>query len=161
MADLVLTKVNINVLKTKHTFLLQEGQWTASGTLSDPNGRVSSIVGTAVVKHTEENWLNQSNMQLAGDASITFSNCYEIEPLIAGMETTIWETEHPGLGLVIGTLAIVDTAIILSYTAPGGYYSGTEIFSQLDAENYQSWGVLWQGDQKVSSWQAQLTKAQD
>lgn len=151
----------MNVLKTKHTFLLQEAHWSATGTLSDPNGRLSSIVGTAVVKHTEDYWLNQSNMQIAGDASISFSNCYEIEPMVAGMETTIWETEHPSLGLVIGTLAIVGSAIILSYAAQGGYYSGTEIFSQLDADHYLNWGVLWQGDQKVSSWQAQLTRTQD
>lgn len=148
------------MLNTKHTFILQEGQWAASGTLSDPNGRVQSIFGTAVVKHEEERWLNQSEMQLVGNASVSFSNCYEIEPFVSGMETTIWETEHPGLGLVIGTLVVVDSAIILSYTAQGGHYTGTEIFSQLDADHYQSWGVLWQGDQKVSSWQAQLKRTQ-
>jgi len=142
----------------QHSFILQEGQWEAVGTVSDPAGQVKSIAGTAVVKHEEERWLNQSEMRMTAEPAVAFSNCYEIEPLAPGMETTIWETNHPGLGLVIGTLVIIDTAIVLSYTAQGGHYHGTEIFAQEDADHYQSWGVLWQGDQKVSSWQAQLKR---
>lgn len=110
-----------------HSFILQEGQWLAKGTLFDPSGKAFPISGSAVIRHEEERWLNQSEMKMTSQPSVTFSNCYEIEPLAAGMETTIWETEHPSLGLVIGTLAVVGQAIILSYTAQGGHYTGTEI----------------------------------
>ena len=89
---------------------------------------------------------------------MSFCNLYEIEPLNQGLETTIWETQHARLGLIIGNLVVLDETIIMSYTAEGGHFSGTESLYQLDADRYKSWGVMWQGDQKVSSWQASVIR---
>lgn len=143
-----------------HTFLTQPGYWLAEGTFYDPRGQALPITGSATVTHDEAHWLNHSEMTLQASPPVSFRNRYEIEPMEQGLEATIWETEHETLGLLIGTLVQIEDALILSYTAKGGHYSGTETLRQIDADHYQSWGVLWQGDQKISSWQARLTRTQ-
>lgn len=143
---------------SEHTFLLKEGQWRATGTYFDHRGQTTPITGRSVVRHTEDGWISRSEMELASQPPVRFENTYEIEPLEAGMETTIWETEHASLGLMMGTLAVVDEALILSYVAEGGHYTGNETLQRLDADHYRSWGVLWQGDQKISSWSATLER---
>lgn len=141
-----------------HTFLLQEGDWSASGTYFDHKGQATPITGRASIRHEEERWLNRSTMQLENDKPVAFENLYDIEPLEQGLESTIWETQHASLGLMMGTLVVVDDALIMSYTAEGGHYSGSETLRKIDEGRYQSWGVLWQGDQKISSWTAQLER---
>lgn len=142
----------------EHTYLLKPGEWKASGTYFDHRGKATPISGHASVRHEEERWLNRSVMELQAESPVSFENLYDIEPMDAGMETTIWETEHASLGLMMGTLVRIDDVLMLSYSAEGGHYSGTETLRQLDADTYQSWGVLWQGDQKVSSWSARLER---
>lgn len=141
-----------------HTYLLQEGQWQASGIYYDHRGHAMPISGLSIITHEEESWFNHCQMQLETTPPIGFSNLYDIEPLDPGMETTIWETEHASLGLIMGTLVVINDVLIMSYMAEGGYYSGTETLRQVDADHYQNWGVLWQGDQKVSSWSASLVR---
>ena len=142
----------------QHTFLLQAGQWKAEGTFYDHRGVAIPIQGTALVTHEEERWLNQSQMQLLTHPPLDFATLYDIEPMDANMESTIWETQHASLGLMMGTLVVIEDCIIMSYAAEGGNYSGTETLRKIDDQTYQSWGVLWQGDQKVSSWTAKLNQ---
>ncbi|MEZ0372629.1 MAG: hypothetical protein ACAI44_26295, partial [Candidatus Sericytochromatia bacterium] len=144
--------------QTEHTFLLKEGQWRATGTYYDHKGQATAISGHASISHQEDGWINRSAMKLEAEPPVAFENVYEIEPLDAGMETTIWETEHAMLGLMMGTLVVVEDALIMSYAAEGGNYTGTETLRRIDADHYQSWGVLWQGDQKISSWSANLER---
>lgn len=144
--------------KTEHTFLLQEGQWKASGTYYDHKGQATPIHGNAIIQHSEEGWINRSTMQLATEKSVSFENLYEIEPLEAGLEATIWETQHAALGLMTGTLVVVGDALIMSYAAEGGHYTGNETLHKIDDTHYESWGVLWQGDQKISSWTAKMER---
>lgn len=141
-----------------HTFLLQEGDWSASGMYYDHRGYATPITGQACICHEEERWLNRSTMQLETDHPVSFENIYDIEPLEQGLEATIWETQHASLGLMMGTLVIVDDALIMSYSAEGGHYTGSETLRRIDDDHYQSWGVLWQGDQKISSWTARLER---
>lgn len=147
--------------KIEHTFLLQEGRWQAKGTYFDHRGQATPISGQSIVIHQEEGWINSSVMELAANPPVSFENVYEIEPMEAGLETTIWETEHASLGLMMGTLVVIDDALIMSYVAEGGHYTGNETLYRVDANRYQNWGVLWQGDQKISSWSATLERIQD
>lgn len=144
-----------------HSYILQEGKWLASGSLYDPHGNPAPIEGHSLTLHKEDVWLNESEMRMEGPKPVTFNTTYEIEPMSVGMESTIWETQHATLGLLVGTLVIIEDALIMSYSAEGGHYSGTEILRQIDEDHYQSWGVLWQGDQKISSWQAALERVSD
>ena len=147
--------------KTDHTFLLKEGQWKATGTYFDHKGQSNAISGHAIIQHSEEGWINRSTMQLASEPAVSFENIYEIEPMEAGMETTIWETQHAALGLMTGTLVVVGDALIMSYAAEGGHYTGNETLRRVDDTHYQSWGVLWQGDQKISSWTADMERIEN
>lgn len=143
-----------------HSYILKEGKWHAQGTLYDPYGKATPIQGHSVTRHKEDVWLNESEMSMQSEKPISFSTLYEIEPMSANMESTIWETDHASLGLLVGTLVIIEDALVMSYSAEGGHYSGTEILRQIDENHYQSWGVLWQGDQKISSWQANLERVE-
>lgn len=145
---------------SQHTFLLQAGHWQATGTFYDHRGRAIPIQGTADVSHEEERWLNHSQMQLLTQPPLSFTTLYDIEPMEANMESTIWETQHASLGLMMGTLVVIEDCIIMSYAAEGGNYTGTETIRKIDEQTYQSWGVLWLGDQKVSSWTAKLERIQ-
>lgn len=141
-----------------HTYLLEEGLWQVKGYFADSRAQRLPISGEVKVWHEEECWFNRSEMMLNQDPKMSFCNLYEIEPLNTGLESTIWETQHARLGLIIGTLVILDDAMIMSYTAEGGHFSGTETLYQEAADRYKSWGVMWQGDQKISSWQAQVIR---
>ncbi|MGV3525961.1 MAG: hypothetical protein ACO1RX_17190 [Candidatus Sericytochromatia bacterium] len=145
-------------MQTSHTYLLQPGTWRVTGTYYDAHGRAFGIVGESRIEHHEEQWLNQNEMSLTVLPPLSFCNLYEIEPMEQGLDTTIWETHHARLGLLMGTLAVVGDALIMSYTAVAGQYAGNETLAQQDANHYRSWGVLWEGDQKISSWTASLER---
>lgn len=143
-------------METAHTYILRPGQWKVKGNFYDANGRLMPITGDVGVTHTEEQWNNQSQMTLHTPAPVHFGNLYEIEPVLPGMESTIWETQHATLGLLIGTLLIMEDCLIMSYIAEGGLYMGSETLLYVQDDRYRSFGVMWQGDQKISSWCADV-----
>ena len=145
-------------MHTAHTYILKPGQWKVKGNFYDANGRSMPITGNVGITHTDEQWINDSQMTLHTPGPLNFGNIYEIEPALPGVESTIWETEHNALGLIIGTLLIMEDCLIMSYTAEGGLYIGSETLLYVNDDTYRSFGVMWQGDQKISSWCADVNR---
>ena len=146
-------------METSHTYILQPGNWSVAGNFYDANGMRLKITGDVGITHSEEEWANDSRMVLhTPDGPLKFGNVYEIEPVLKGLESTIWETQHGALGLLIGTLLIMEDCLIMSYTAEGGHYAGSETLIYVNDDLYQSYGVMWQGDQKISSWRARVER---
>ncbi len=146
-------------METSHTYILQPGEWNVTGNFYDAHGSRFKITGDVDITHSEEQWINDSRMVLhTADGPLKFGNIYEIEPALKGLESTIWETQHNALGLLIGTLLIMEDCLIMSYTAEGGHYTGSETLIYNTDDLYQSFGVMWQGDQKISSWRARVER---
>lgn len=145
-------------MSVSHTYILKPGQWKVVGNFYDAHGRSMPITGDVSITHTDEQWLNNSQMTLHTPAPLKFANLYDIEPALPGVESTIWETEHNALGLLIGTLLIMEDCLIMSYTAEGGLYIGSETLLYMNDDRYRSFGVMWQGDQKISSWCAEVER---
>lgn len=141
-----------------HTFLLEEGKWYASGELFDEHEMEVPIAGHAFIEHQEGTWLNHSMMRLLTDKPLEMISEYEIVPFPKDRNWTVWTSFNPSLGRMSGTFVIVGDSILSSYRSESGEYSGSEYFLKEDDNTYQSAGVLFHGDVKVSSWEAMLTR---
>ncbi|MGD8641558.1 MAG: hypothetical protein PVG89_13080 [Gammaproteobacteria bacterium] len=143
---------------TQHTFLLSEGYWKASGTFRDENNKEYPVTGETIIKHLDNKWINKGVMRVVADRPVNFHNDYEIEPLQAGTQQTQWMSHNPGLGQLYGTFTIDGDELISEYRSAQNSYRGTERFNYQSDDEYQVEGVLYKGDEKVSSWKVILQR---
>ena len=91
-----------------HTFLFQEGTWTAKGNYSDPNNNLIEVEGETKITHLEDKWLLEGYMKLILDNPVEFQNIYEIVPFKDGMEDfTNWKSYNPALCNLFGKFMVV------------------------------------------------------
>lgn len=141
-----------------HTFLLEEGNWYASGILLDASEAEVPIAGHAYIKHHEGTWFNHSMMRLLSEPPVEMKNDYEIKPFPENWSSTVWISLNPSLGRMEGTFAIIGNSILSTFRSERGDYSGSEYFLKEDDTTYQVKGVLFKGKGKVYSWEAMLTR---
>ena len=91
---------------SKHTFLLSEGYWKASGTFRDEQNNEYPINGETLIKHLDVKWVNKGVMRVFAKRSINITSEYEIEPLLPGNKETRWVSENPSLGTLLGTFTV-------------------------------------------------------
>jgi len=143
----------------QHTFLFQEGFWAARGYYFDDVDRMLPLAGTTRITHLEGLWINEGEMEIsAGDKPIKIYNRYEIIPFREGRNQTTWESLNPDLGTLIGQFAIVDDAFLSTCHTKSGSYTGTEFLLKISDIHYQNRGVLFKGNDKLSSWSVDLRK---
>lgn len=144
----------------EHTFLFQEGFWNARGYYFDDMDRALTLEGITRITHLEDLWINEGEMEInAGDKPIKIYNRYEIIPFREGRNQTTWESLSPDLGKLLGQFAIVDDAIMSTCHAQSGVYTGVEVLLKISNTHYQNRGVLFKGNDKLSSWSVDLHKA--
>lgn len=143
----------------KHTFLFLEGVWIAWGHYFDDTDCALPLEGMTRITHTDELWLNEGEMEIkSGDKPIRIYNRYEIIPFEEGKQHTTWKSLNPDLGELLGRFVIVNDTIISMCRSKNGEYKGTEINLKASDINYKNRGVLFKGNDKLSSWSIDLQK---
>ncbi|MBE7415800.1 MAG: hypothetical protein HS130_11465 [Deltaproteobacteria bacterium] len=148
-------------MKIKHTFLLEEGFWVATGEYFDMHGAPAALEGTARITHGEGLWKSRGVMRLAssggGGAPMEIENNYEIRPF-EGRDHTGWTSMNPALGRLAGLFVIVDDTIVSTISSEDGQFSGIECLQKVTDYHYRTRGFIFKGDEKVSSWAADLVR---
>ncbi len=143
----------------QHTFLFQEGFWSARGYYFDDMARALTLEGITRITHLEDLWINEGEMEInAGDNPVKIYNRYEIIPFREGKKQTVWESTNPDLGTLLGQFVIVDDAILSTCRAKSGVYTGAEFLLMISSTHYQNRGVFFKGNDTLSSWSMDLRK---
>lgn len=146
-------------MRVKHTFLFEEGIWTVSGEYTGQNGAVIPMEGSARITHAENIWKNQGVMTLVqAGGNIEIRNDYEIAPFDEGSDYTAWRSDNPSLGRLTGLFVVVDDSIISTIASDDGKISGIEYLRKVNEDLYVSRGFIFRGNEKVSSWAAELVR---
>ena len=142
-----------------HTYLFHEGLWIVSGYYFDKTNRLIPMGGETRITHQENLWLVQSSMRIILEDPTSFHSDYEIVPFLPGRDYTTWQSFNPAMGKLLGRFAVVDDSIISFFQSEDGQFTGTEYWLKGDDTLYKNRGVLFERDQKGSSWIAELRKA--
>jgi hypothetical protein len=143
---------------SKHTFLLSEGYWKASGTFRDEQDVEYPVSGETIIKHLDDKWVNKGVMRLLAERSVNFTNEYEIEPLAPGDNETHWISHNPSLGHLHGTFHIKDGELLSEYKSAQNGYRGSERFIYQNDDEYAVEGALYKGKKRISSWSVVLQR---
>jgi hypothetical protein len=142
----------------KHTFLLKEGYWKASGKYRDDRDNEYPVSGQSIVKHLASKWINKGVMCVYADRSINFTNEYEIEPLQSGKKTLDWISHNAAMGHIYGSFTVKDKEIVSEYQSEKNKYKGTERFVYKSDNKYVVEGKLLKGGEIVSTWTVTLER---
>jgi hypothetical protein len=150
------------VVDMKHTFILEEGMWLATGHYFDDEGKAIPIEGSARITHLKQFWLNESRMKLLlEDNPISIFNDYEITPFEEGKESTEWKSSNPSLGQLCGQFVIVGDSILSICKSKDGTYRATEYLLKVTDDHFRNRGAFFREDRKVSSWEVELKRVQE
>ncbi len=142
----------------KHTFLLTQGRWSASGVYTDEEGVTASAEAELTITHLGDLWLNEGSMTVQGDTTSVMTNRYEIVPLAKGSLTTTWKSTNPAIGVLYGIFSIVGDSILSAFCSDDGSYSGMEYLRQVSTDAYENRGIMLHEGMRVSSWEMDLTR---
>jgi hypothetical protein len=142
----------------RHTYLFETSRWKAIGTYYDEDSIPVNVIGETSIDIKSEVWTLDGQMELQLDDPLKTFNRYLIKPFDVQKDHTTWISDNPALGKLKGKFTIVNDTIISQYQSEGGKYSGTEILLYIDHDQYQSWGVLYGNDIKISSWEVMLER---
>ncbi len=144
----------------KHTFLLEEGIWSATGLYSDEKGSQIEVKAETICKHFKDKWVNEGIMKLEVEEGsvVEIRNDYKIEPFTPNREYTSWTSVNPSLGELKGLFIIVEDMILSKYNSNDGGYQGMESLYMQDINTYINRGALFKDYVKVSSWAVTLKR---
>lgn len=142
----------------KHTFLLTQGRWSATGVFTDETGSSAPAEAELAITHLDDLWLNEGSMTVHGTNKTVFTNRYEIVPLAEGALTTTWKSTNPATGVLYGIFSVVGDSILSAYCSDDGSYSGMEYLRQVSVDAYENRGILLHEGMRISSWAMDLTK---
>jgi len=142
-----------------HTFLLEEGTWHGKGFLIDGNNEQFCFEGELSTIHADGEWIHETNMKLSlHDETITISNRCIIVPFEKGNDHTIWRSESPGMGRLIGEFVIAGDSLLSSCVSVDSAFQGAEYFLKIDDKTYMNRGMISKRRQKVSSWRMEWVR---
>ena len=141
-----------------HTYLFKAGLWHAEGKYIDEGGRMHPVEGESRITHRNALWYNENEMKISGSQDIAFSNYYEIVPFHDGRDVTFWTSENDALGKLSGQFVLVGDTILSLYRSENAQYSGAEYLLRVSEINYRTWGTLFSGRDKLSSWTMRLKR---
>lgn len=142
-----------------HTFLFQEGLWTAEGEYVDEAMNRASLEGETRITHHPDVWLNEGRLIITMDGKkVEIENLYRVIPFAAGSDFTAWESFNPALGMLRGHFIVIGDAILSSCASADSRYTGTEFLLQETADRYLNRGTLFSASGKISSWTLTLIR---
>ena len=142
----------------KHSYIFEEGIWSASGRYYDKNQACISLSGKTKISHKNDHWVLDGFMELALDKPVKFTNRYSIEPIASEKDFTFWSSINPALGKLLGKFMIIGDTILSSYASENGLYSGSESLILIDKKTYKNKGFTFRGRNKFSSWEVDLNR---
>jgi len=142
----------------KHTFILEEGRWKASGLFYDEFNNSFPLEAETHTVHNDEEWIHEGVMFVKSKKPLEINNRYEIIPFIKNKDFTNWVQFNPTLGIITGKFMILDNVILSNYRSETGEYTGTEVLIQIDEKTYLNKGFAFRGNEKLSSWAVKLKK---
>ncbi len=142
----------------RHTYLLEPGIWTGTGTFWREDGEPLPAECRTEVAHQSDCWLIAGSLKVLGSPPVEFRNAYSIEPPAKKGGCLRWNSENATLGKVQGTFSVLDQCILSVYTGATAGYHGAEHYGRIDADHYQASGVLLLEARRVSSWEILLTR---
>ncbi len=142
----------------RHTYLFDKGIWRAIGTYFDKNGEPVSVIGESSINIQKKIWTLEGFMELQMDKPIKMSSRYQIKPFEKNKDHTSWVSDNPDLGIINGHFILVNDIILSQYRSEDNQYSGAEILLFIDDDQYQNWGALFKGSDKMSSWEVMLER---
>lgn len=142
----------------RHTYLFEAGKWKAIGTYFDEKGLPVNVLGESTLELQQDIWILKGFMEIQLDEPVKVFNSYQIEPFADDKDHTRWTSENPALGTLTGRFTVVNDTIISQYHTNDRKYSGTEILLFIDDDQYQSWGVVYEDERKMSSWEVMLER---
>ena len=146
-------------MRIRHTFLFEEGIWAVSGEYIGQNGVAVSVEGSARITHEAMVWRNRGVMTLIQPSgNVDIKNDYEIVPFEEGSDFSAWRAENPALGKLSGLFVVVDDSIISTISSEDGKVSGIEYVRKVSENHYMSRGFIFRGEEKLSSWAAELVR---
>ena len=146
-------------MRIRHTFLFEEGIWAVSGEYTGQNGATVPVEGSARITHEVMVWRNRGVMTLIQPSgNVDIKNDYEIVPFEEGRDFTAWRAENPALGKLNGLFVVVDDSIISTISSEDGKVSGIEYLRKVSENHYMSRGFIFRGEEKLSSWAAELVR---
>jgi hypothetical protein len=145
-------------MPTKHTFLFEEGLWTAKGDAINAENIIVAVDGETRVTHRDGLWVNDGYMTFMGEERTTVRNRYEIAPFEEGMNVTSWISDSPALGRLIGVFTLIEDSIMSAFVSKDGAVNGFEFFVKVDDTTYRNRGYCRQGDTLLSSWAVELKR---
>lgn len=141
----------------QHTYLFEEGTWTAVGRYRDERGTAWSMLGRSEVRHRDERWILDGSMEVRTPAPLSFVNLHDVTPFEEDDHTT-WSSTNPAIGRLEGTYCVVDDALLSSWTSVEGDFRGSEVLRLREDGSYRCHGALFDGARRVSSWTLELTR---
>lgn len=142
----------------RHTYLLEPGRWRSHGTFVDAGGTAVAVSGESTVVHGEGEWVNETWMRLELPERPVLSSRYQVEPLEPGMTTTLWTSENPTLGMLLGRFVVVADAILSVWSSEDGVHTGTECLALQPGGSYRLHGCLLKESELVSAWALRLER---
>ena len=142
-----------------HTFLLEPGVWTGTGTLWRADGEPLETLSRTEIAHRPECWLLSGTLKVLGAPPTEFVSAYLIEPLASGERSVRWTFESAMFGAIQGRFALIGRSILSAYGCDASGYHGSEHLGQIDPANYRSVGMLLLKGQMIYSWETLLKRA--
>jgi hypothetical protein len=141
-----------------HTFLFEPGVWISKGTFWRADGEPIEAQGRVEIAHHPTTWILSGSLKVFGSPPVEFVNAYSISP--PGRDATCmkWTSENATLGKLSGTYSVVGSSILCVYTCTASGYHGSEHYGQVDANRYNTAGILLLHERRLSSWQLVLTR---
>jgi len=142
----------------RHTYLLEEGRWQASGTFTNEDGEALAVRGELVITHREEAWWVEGTMTLSTDQEVNFHNDYRVVPFPEGTDTTSWTSNNPAVGRLEGNFTIIGDQILSAYRSADRTHQGAECLWRIDDDHYGGVGALFRSGLRLSSWEVRLNR---
>lgn len=142
----------------KHSYILEEGNWKASGLYYDHEANQVEVFGETMIQHLKDEWVLDGFMELKLENSTRFFNKYSIIPKPIDKDYTKWTSVNPVLGKLIGKFMIIGDTILSSYISENGIYSGSESLFKINENKYLNRGFAFHGENKLSSWEVTLER---
>lgn len=143
-----------------HSYIFQEGVWTANGVYMGADEKVVPCTGEVNITHGGEVWLLECRLTIApqSDEKETQRMKNIIEPWAEGRKATAWTAVNPELGEIRGRYVLVEDSIVSSYETKDGEYSGMEFISKTGDDTYTSRAALLHRGSRISFFALELKR---
>lgn len=147
-------------VRLKHTFLLEESVWKASGEYYNEENCMFPVSGWTRVQHQIDHWYIANQLALEHGQGIDLQSQCVIQPARIQPGCVLnWSSDHCVLGEVRGHFVLQEDAILTQFGSVDGRYRGNNLWLQEDDCHYRMLGMLMDGNRKHATWRMEIMRA--